>query len=83
MARNETNEQQKQIDEMAKILYENERLNCEIVDAVKISTALYNAGYRQRRDTVKEIIAFLKQFEGYANIAAEELEEKYLKEREG
>lgn len=30
-----------------------------------------------RKETVKEIITFLKQFEGEANIAAEELTKKY------
>lgn len=41
------------------------------------ATALYNAGYKQEKEVVKEIIAFLKRFEGYANIAAEQLAEQY------
>lgn len=35
----------KNIDSMAAVLIHNDR--CEIVDAVKIATDLYNAGYRK------------------------------------
>ena len=38
------------IDEMAGVIYNDSRLNCELVEAVKISEAFYNAGYRKQSE---------------------------------
>lgn len=40
----------RQIDGMANVLYHNDRLECEIVDAVEIANALYEAGYRKPKE---------------------------------
>lgn len=44
---------------------------------LEVAELIYNKGYRKQSEVVKEIVAYLKQFEGYAQIAAEELEKKY------
>lgn len=83
-------EQQKQIEAMARIICKPTankgncercgfRKQCSKFDDARV---LYNAGFRQQSEVAKEIIAYLKQFEGYADIAAEELEKKYVKEQE-
>ena len=38
------------IDEMAGVIYNDSRLNCELVEAVKISEAFYNVGYRKQSE---------------------------------
>lgn len=82
------------IDGMAKILYNNNRVKCEIVDAVEISTALYNEGYRHQSDTAKEILeeleaelaeakCFDNEYAVYLRLTIEQLKTKYIKECEG
>lgn len=46
----------KQINGMAQILYHNDRLGCEVVDAVEVANALYEAGYRKQSEDVVEVV---------------------------
>lgn len=86
-------ENEKQIEEMAKTIGvvkgygcreddDCQRCICRMVDCspYELAQLLFASGYRKESDTAREIIAYLKQFEGFANIAAEELEKKYAKE---
>ena len=59
-----------------------QRCICRSVDCLpyELAQVLFASGYRKESDTAREIIAYLRQFEGFANIAAEELEKQYVKE---
>lgn len=55
-------ERYKAIDEMAGVLYNNDRLGCEIVDSVKIASVLYDAGYRKKDDILREVFEDIEKY---------------------